>query len=405
MIEFVASLPPLLRAWEDRTRELADGVDDKKLHEIVERIRNPEKAGYPIRELQDHETAIRISESDIRRQLAVLHSPALVRTRAHRQFLTKLWKAAGLNDTEQALERQLALLAERQQRIAALLSSIDQRVRREQREQAQRAADEQRRLAGEIETKRRLSAQRTEWQLTVVGLFLGLAGFAELASWFNQLGDFRGAMWGLIEAAILLCLALIVFRQIRQVLRERARRSSGRVSRLGRRPRRRARRPAPPRRPRGLVLPGRARRRETVDDFAEGVRDGGTLASVALGADGAVLGGVVGEVFADERVPAPRVPRGPARPPRPGIGTRLMVHVAPRWYARPDVRLAARARCTTRGAGRTRGRRSARAGSASTSASAHASSACRSSSRRSGRSRPCPRLPPARVPRRPDDRG
>jgi GNAT superfamily N-acetyltransferase len=74
--------------------------------------------------------------------------------------------------------------------------------------------------------------------------------------------------------------------------------------------------------------------------FADGVRDGGTLASVALGADGSVLGGAVAEVYADERVLllAYLAVRPDLR--GRGIGTRLMEHVAPRWYARPDVLLA-----------------------------------------------------------------
>jgi GNAT superfamily N-acetyltransferase len=73
--------------------------------------------------------------------------------------------------------------------------------------------------------------------------------------------------------------------------------------------------------------------------FADGVRRGGTLVSVALGRDGAVLGGVVGEIFEREGVLV--LAYLVVRPDLQGrgIGTMLMEHVT-RWYARPDVRLA-----------------------------------------------------------------
>jgi GNAT superfamily N-acetyltransferase len=82
---------------------------------------------------------------------------------------------------------------------------------------------------------------------------------------------------------------------------------------------------------------------DQADAFAEAVRgEGGTevLASVAVGRDGAVLGGVVGEVYARERVLllAYLAVRPELR--SRGIGTMLMQHVAPRWFAHPDVLLA-----------------------------------------------------------------
>jgi GNAT superfamily N-acetyltransferase len=82
---------------------------------------------------------------------------------------------------------------------------------------------------------------------------------------------------------------------------------------------------------------------DSAEAFAHGVRGGGdaeVLASVALGRDGAVLGGVVGEVYAAERVLllAYLAVRPELR--GRGIGTMLVEHVAPRWYAHPDVRLA-----------------------------------------------------------------
>ena len=64
------------------------------------------------------------------------------------------------------------------------------------------------------------------------------------------------------------------------------------------------------------------------------------LVSVALDKDDAVLGGVVGEIYASERVLllAYLAVRRDLR--STGIGTALMERVAARWYARPVVRLA-----------------------------------------------------------------
>jgi GNAT superfamily N-acetyltransferase len=82
---------------------------------------------------------------------------------------------------------------------------------------------------------------------------------------------------------------------------------------------------------------------EDVEELARGLRGDGdpkVLASVAVGRDGSVLGGVVGEVYAPERVlllaylAVRRDLRGG------GIGRRLMQHVKRHWYVHPDVRLA-----------------------------------------------------------------
>jgi GNAT superfamily N-acetyltransferase len=76
------------------------------------------------------------------------------------------------------------------------------------------------------------------------------------------------------------------------------------------------------------------------DVLAEGLRDGCTLATVALDPDGALLGGVVAEVYGREHVLllAYLAVRPDLR--GRGIGTRLMEHVAPSWYAHPEVQLA-----------------------------------------------------------------
>jgi GNAT superfamily N-acetyltransferase len=82
---------------------------------------------------------------------------------------------------------------------------------------------------------------------------------------------------------------------------------------------------------------------EDVATLARGLRGNGdleVLASVALGADDAVLGGAVGELYVNESVLL--LAYLAVRPDLRGcgIGTALMERVAPLWYTRPAVRLA-----------------------------------------------------------------
>jgi GNAT superfamily N-acetyltransferase len=82
---------------------------------------------------------------------------------------------------------------------------------------------------------------------------------------------------------------------------------------------------------------------DDVRTLASGLRGGGaaqSLVSVALGGDGDVLGGIVGEVYAPERVLllAYLAVRPDLR--GHGVGTALLEYVRPRWYANPAIRLA-----------------------------------------------------------------
>ena len=79
---------------------------------------------------------------------------------------------------------------------------------------------------------------------------------------------------------------------------------------------------------------------ETLARGLRGDSDAEVLASVALGRDDFVLGGVVGAVYAPEGVLllAYLAVRPDLR--GRGVGTALIAHVAPRWYAHPAVRLA-----------------------------------------------------------------
>ena len=106
MIEFVASVPPLFTLWESKALQLGKELDEA-LSGLEQRIQAKEADDDPIGELHEQEKRIREMESDIRGQLAFLHSPALCRTRAQRRFLDELWEVAGLPALETELERRL----------------------------------------------------------------------------------------------------------------------------------------------------------------------------------------------------------------------------------------------------------------------------------------------------------
>jgi hypothetical protein len=115
MVEFVASAPPLLTLWEKDAMSL-----DRRLETMLE------SKDVRVQELHTHELEILGLERAVRAQLAFLHSQALCRTRGQRTFLTALWEAAGLPELETELEEGLTRLAERQERIAAMLRRADQ---------------------------------------------------------------------------------------------------------------------------------------------------------------------------------------------------------------------------------------------------------------------------------------
>jgi hypothetical protein len=171
MIEFVASIPPLLTQWEDQAWSLAEELDQIE--------RTPKRGN--IESLRTKATEALVLEQDIRGELAFLRSPALCRTLAQRQFLDELWKAAGLPSLERELERRLTRLTERQGRIAGL-------VRREEQKLAGRFADRIQILLG----------------------LLAVASLTGVALWINDAFDVHRGAWAWGETAALTGAALIV---------------------------------------------------------------------------------------------------------------------------------------------------------------------------------------------------
>jgi hypothetical protein len=170
MIEFVASVPPLLRRWEHDALRLAEDLDAT--------LRGGQTS---LDTLHDKQLETLELEQQIRGQLAFLRSPALCRTQAQRKFLDGLWAAAGLPALERELERRLTRLAEHQARISTTVSAVDERNRRKRQ--------------GRIEI--------------VLGLLAALS-LAGVLQWVDQAFDVQRDFWAWGEAAALLVGAVVV---------------------------------------------------------------------------------------------------------------------------------------------------------------------------------------------------
>jgi hypothetical protein len=170
MVEFVASLPPLLTLWEKQALTL-----DEELEKWL--LRDPS-----VDTLHRHEIEILELEHDVRRQLAFLRSPALCRTRGQRQFLDDLWRAAGLPALERELERRLTQLTARQERIAAM-------IRRQEQEHNES-------LGRRVEL--------------VLALIAGLS-VAGVLQWLNDVLNVEARIWALPQGILLAVVAALVF--------------------------------------------------------------------------------------------------------------------------------------------------------------------------------------------------
>jgi hypothetical protein len=191
MIEFVASMPPLLMLWERQAITHAE-----KLEETLRRLRRGTTGIEPDR-LYLLEAELRERESEIRQDLGFIHSPALCRDRSQREFIDALWEAAGLPLLETDLNRRLSHLSALQERVSAIASAVAEQHR--QREQ-QRAA--------EVESRQQERARRIEVYFQLAGLILAVASLAEVASLIN--GGFDRPHWVLISAEVALLLVIAV---------------------------------------------------------------------------------------------------------------------------------------------------------------------------------------------------
>ncbi len=163
MIEFIASIPPLLTAWEKEitthSRALEDRLEGLKQSVSVE----VGEADFDLRAIHREEAELHELRAEVRRELANLHSPRLVWNQTTRTFLDRLWAAAGLPALEDGLDRQLEVISTQQQRLVAIAGGIAEGNRQ--------AAEERQERLGRV----------LQIGLTVIAA-TGLAG---LFSWIN----------------------------------------------------------------------------------------------------------------------------------------------------------------------------------------------------------------------------
>jgi GNAT superfamily N-acetyltransferase len=314
MIEFVASVPPLLKLWREMVSGRAKDLDRAQLPDA------------PIDELHDHELVNLNLEQDIRRQLAFLRSPLLCRTRGQRLFLDALWERAGLPVAEEELEQQFMRLAERQDRIAAL-------VRWKEQERTEKRHERNESLSHRIE---------------IVLAVLAFASVAGAFQWFDDAFGFHGRVWAGVEAVFLVVMALVILVAVLGFRAVRAAVIDFRAAVFGRPPQhefrdlddaadagvlRRLYRDV-------LVEAFSSDELDDVETMEDGLRGEGetnVLASVALRRDGSAIGGIVGDLFAVERVLL--VSYLAVRPNLQGrgIGHALVKHALPKWQAKHGV--------------------------------------------------------------------
>jgi hypothetical protein len=118
MAELVATMPPLLAAWEDEIVEAGSSLNVESLTHA---------------QLLRRQRELRSLENRIRQDLARLHSRRMVRHRVHREFIDRLWVAAGLDRLEGEFERQVALIGTQSEELTTFAATLEERKRRETR--------------------------------------------------------------------------------------------------------------------------------------------------------------------------------------------------------------------------------------------------------------------------------
>ena len=195
MIEFTASLPPLLASWEKRVIDYESRLE-RDLPELTRpgATGQEEDAGLPrnldLVEILRRDAALRELQVRIRDDIAQFHSPRLVRDRVHREFLDRLWTAAALPRLEDELQRRLEIVSSLTERLSSIASGI---------------AEENRR--------------RTELYVQLILGAIAAVSLIDLFLWINGEFGVEHQAWSIVETVALLLVAVamvtIILRQRR----------------------------------------------------------------------------------------------------------------------------------------------------------------------------------------------
>jgi hypothetical protein len=193
MVEFVASIPPLLTAWEKEITAHSRALEDR-LEKLKQSVSDEgQEADFDLRAIHREEAELHELRAEVRRELANLHSPRLVWNRTTRTFLDRLWTGAGLPALEDGLDRQLEVISTQQQRLVAIAGGIA--------EENRQAAEKRQERLGRV----------LQIGLTVIAA-TGLAG---LFSWINA--DFSvhdntaQALEAIFLAGVVIVLGTLIF--------------------------------------------------------------------------------------------------------------------------------------------------------------------------------------------------
>jgi hypothetical protein len=195
MLEFVASIPPLLRAREQEAAKLGREIELG----LAPRDASSGRPTETIHRLHDTELELRKLSGRIQEELAFFHSPVLCRTRAQREFLDDLWEAAGLPALEADLERRLDVISTQLERLSALVSDIAEENRRKERERHDAHARAE-----------RARQERVENYLRVLTGLIAAASLAGLFGFVNEEFAFDSAIAPAIEIGIIVVIAAAV---------------------------------------------------------------------------------------------------------------------------------------------------------------------------------------------------
>jgi transposase-like protein len=185
--ESVATLRPLLENWRRQVLESVAKASDA-LESIDKRVCGSQRPNgrylQSVRtELEQEQVDLRKRKSEVTAELALLKSPTLVDTAIQREYLDRLWCAAGLDKEE-----------------ADLTASI---------QQAQDLYDTSVAVAAGLETR---SQDRWSGRLNAAVSFVGITGLADFFSLMNDAasGDQKWVVIGEIAFIIFLLIVLLL---------------------------------------------------------------------------------------------------------------------------------------------------------------------------------------------------
>jgi hypothetical protein len=129
-VEFVASLPPLLKRWRRELRTTKDALAASLTPGLMEETRRRRQVESDRMKLESDRLKLARHVADVRYCLDQLHSSALCRPAVHRRLVDRLYDAAGLLRYEDELEAEIREVEALYGLVAAHLSLVEEQKAR-----------------------------------------------------------------------------------------------------------------------------------------------------------------------------------------------------------------------------------------------------------------------------------